>query len=90
MTDAVKIIEREIEARKAFPNEYDPDITRAMEDLVCPKADLVIAFDNYAKGFQDGYGEAIEKCEKAAQLFDGRAANAIRALAKTDDYGASK
>lgn len=47
----------------------------------CSKADLVKAFDNYAKGFQDGYGEAIEKCTQAAQLFDGRAANAIRSLA---------
>ena len=34
MTDAIKIIEREIEARKAFPNEYDPDLTRAMEEVL--------------------------------------------------------
>ena len=34
MNDAIKIIEREIEARKAFPSEYDPDITRAMEEVL--------------------------------------------------------
>ena len=34
MSDAIKIIEREIEARKAFPNEYDAHITRAMEEVL--------------------------------------------------------